>query len=247
MAPGGAVVKTDAHESAGQQRNRGQTGKPGTHSRQRRGGLDIGTKVALAVGAALVVLVIIYAASNLASGGRGSSGSQAGAYAYQVGNPGPNQPAPALALASTTGGRFNLASQHGHSVLLYFQEGVGCEPCWSQIKDVVPAWSKFRALGIDKMVVITGDSLDALKQKVADEGISVPVLSDPGLAVSKSYAANRYGMMGASADGHTFIVVGKAGTILWRADYGGSPNYTMYVPVPNLLADIRKGLHGHAT
>ena len=44
--------------------------------------------------------------------------------------------------------------------------------------------------------------------------------------------------------GHTFIVVGPDGRIKWRADYGGSPNYTMYVPVQSLIADIRAGLSG---
>jgi cytochrome c-type biogenesis protein len=44
-----------------------------------------------------------------------------------------------------------------------------------------------------------------------------------GPAVSTSYHANSFGMMRDSRDGHTFIVVGPEGTILWRADYGGSP------------------------
>jgi hypothetical protein len=56
------------------------------------------------------------------------------------------------------------------------------------------------------------------------------VLSDPGLAVSQQYHANSYGMMGASRDGHTFILVGPDGVIRWRADYGGPPKYTMFLP-----------------
>ncbi len=92
------------------------------------------------------------------------------------------------------------------------------------------------------MVSITSDPLDAIRQKVADERIATPVLSDPDLRVSQTYHANQYGMMGQSRDGHTFIVVGPDGRIRWRADYGGSPNYTMFVPSQNLLADLRKGL-----
>jgi peroxiredoxin Q/BCP len=49
-------------------------------------------------------------------------------------------------------------------------------------------------------------------------------------------------MMGNSADGHTFILVGPDGTIRWRADYGGAPNYTMYVPINQLSADMQAGL-----
>jgi peroxiredoxin Q/BCP len=70
-----------------------------------------------------------------------------------------------------------------------------------------------------------------------------PVLSDPDLAVSRAYHANDYGMMGTRRDGHTFIVVGPDGRIQWRADYGGAPAYTMYVPVDVLVADLRRGLH----
>lgn len=60
--------------------------------------------------------------------------------------------------------------------------------------------------------------------------------------MSKTYDANSYGMMGDSANGHSFIVVGPDGIIRWRADYGGAPDYTMFVPVPSLLADIEAGL-----
>lgn len=91
-------------------------------------------------------------------------------------------------------------------------------------------------------MTITGNELDDLQQKVADEDLETPALADPGLAASQGYAANQYGMMGDSANGHSFVVVGPDGRIEYRADYGGAPNYTMYVPVRNLLADIRAGL-----
>lgn len=51
-----------------------------------------------------------------------------------------------------------------------------------------------------------------------------------------------YGMMAGSADGHTFLLVGPDGRIRWRADYGGPPDYTMYIPVSNLIADIKAGM-----
>ena len=131
----------------------------------------------------------------------------------------------------------------GKTVLLYFQEGITCQPCWDQLRAIEADRGPFRTLGIERIVTITTDPLDVLRQKAADERLSDPVLSDPDLAVSRAYNANRYGMMGDSRDGHTFIVVGPSGRILWRADYGGSPDYTMYVPVTNLVADIGAGLH----
>jgi peroxiredoxin len=132
----------------------------------------------------------------------------------------------------------------GKTVLLYFQEGITCQPCWDQLKDVETHEGKFKAFGIDQVVSVTTDPLGALTQKTKNEGISTLVLSDPNLTVSKSYDANKYGMMGTSRDGHTFIVVDSDGKIKWRADYGGAPKYTMYVPVDDLLSDMRQGLKG---
>ncbi len=197
-------------------------------------------KVAVAISAAVVVLGVIFFVNNFLNGSAG----QAGKYPFAVGRPGPGDMAPPIALSSTAEGTFDLAALHGKTVVLYFQEGLTCQPCWDQLKDIQAQKGQFAALQIDQIVSITTDPLSQLKQKVADQGITIPVLSDPSLAISQAYAANQYGMMGTSRDGHTFIVVGPDGRILWRADYGGPPNYTMYVPVSNLLADLRKGLHG---
>lgn len=211
------------------------------HQRKRRSRRwNIGLTAALVVVGAIGVLALLFALSHQSPTGT----SQASQYAYVVGNPGPGEVAPPIQLPATTGGTFDLAAQHGKTVLLFFQEGIGCQSCWDQLKDVEAHWSDFRALGIDEMVSISGNALDVLKQKGADEGLSTPLLADPDLAVSKTYGANQYGMMGISADGHSFIVVGPDGRIRWRADYGGPPNYTMYVPIPTLLADLRKGMTG---
>ena len=156
------------------------------------------------------------------SGGGSSSGGSHPTFA--VGQPGPGAAAPEFKLASTSGGTFDLADQRGKTVLLYFQEGVGCQPCWDQIRDIEKNMAAFRALGIDEFVSVTGNPLNQLRQKVTDESLSTPVLADPDLTLGQSYRANQYGMMGTSADGHTFIVVGPDGNIRWRADYGGPLN-----------------------
>lgn len=114
-----------------------------------------------------------------------------------------------------------------------------CQPCWDQIDDIEERFADFEAAGIDRMVSITTDDLDLLRQKVADEELQTPVLSDPDLTLADDYNANQYGMMGTSRYGHSFILVGPDGEILWRADYGGAPDYTMYLPPDQLLDDIR--------
>jgi peroxiredoxin Q/BCP len=206
-------------------------------------------KVAIAVGGAILILGAIFWVSQenrqTPPSAQGQSAAQTGStgrYVYQVGKPGPGEAAPPIRLAATTGGTLDLASLRGKFVLLYFQEGVTCQPCWDQLKDIEANMQQFRAIGIEQVVSITTDPIDVLQQKAADQRLSSPVLSDPDLAVSKAYDTNSYGMMGKSRDGHTFIVVGPDGRIQWRADYGGAPNYTMYLPVADLMDDMRQGL-----
>lgn len=203
--------------------------------------LRTGVKAGVFLGIAVIILGLIYFLNN--ASGSSATSNQASSYPFQVGSPGPGEQAPSIKLQSTDGSTFDLASLRGKTVLLFFQEGLGCQPCWDQMKDMESKWSAFQALGIDRVVSITTNPLDALKQKVADEGLSTPVLSDPNFTVSRAYHTDQYGMMNGSSDGHSFIVVGPDGRIRWRADYGGAPNYTMYVPISTLIADMKGGLN----
>lgn len=207
--------------------------------------LHTGLKAGVLIGIAVILLGLIYFLNNV--NGSSATSSQTSTYPFQVGSPGPGEQAPSIKLQSTDGSTFDLASLRGKTVLLFFQEGLSCQPCWDQMKDMESKSSQFQALGIDKVVSITTDPLDSLKQKVADEGLSTPVLSDPNFTVSQTYNANQYGMMNGSSDGHSFIIVGPDGRIRWRADYGGGPNYTMYVPIPTLIADMKEGLNGRSS
>ena len=191
----------------------------------------------LGAGAAVIILLIVFL-----TGGHGGSGS----YTYKVGSPGPGATAPDFTLPSNMGGSFNLAAQRGKTVLLYFQEGTDCQPCWTQLQAIQHDMAGFHHAGIDEVVSITTDPVGSLRQAASTYGTTIPVLSDSTLTVSHAYDANSYGMMGTSMDGHSFIVVGPSGRIEWRADYGGAPNYTMYVPVPTLLAQMRAGMAHHA-
>jgi peroxiredoxin Q/BCP len=186
--------------------------------------------------AAVVVLAVI------ARGG-GSSGGGAGGPRFDVGQPAAGATAPPIHLPKVGGGTWDLGVDgKDKTVLLYFQEGVGCQPCWDQITKIEADFAPFRRLGVDELVTITVDPLDTLSQKIGDEGITTTALSDSDLSLGPAYNANQYGMMGTSTYGHSFILVGPDGHIRWRADYGGSPDYTMFVPVSALLDDLRAGL-----
>lgn len=190
--------------------------------------------------ASLAVLGVLFAVYRTNGPSTAASGGGPG---YQVGRPGIGQQAPGFDLPASTGGSVSLTSLRGKTVLLYFQEGVGCEPCWTQLKQLEAAAGAVHAAGIDRIVSLTTQPVTLLTQKARDEGISTPVLADTDLAVSKAYTANKYGMMGESMDGHSFVLVGPDGTIQWRADYGGAPKYTMDVPADRLLADLKAGRH----
>ena len=234
------ATRKQEKERLRQERLRHEAAAAAREQRARR--LKLGVIGVLA--AAVIGLGAIFSVS--AGGGSGGGQAQAaaggGKYPYAVGNPGPGRPAPQLRLESTRGGTWDLKSQRGKTTLLYFQEGLMCQPCWDQIKDLERDPSSLKALGIDQMVSITGNDLDDLRIKASDEGLETPVLADPGLKQSAAWEANEYGMMGNSANGHSFIVVGADGKIQHRADYGGAPRYTMYVPAGDLVADLRRGL-----
>ena len=239
-----AARQAAAAQAATGRRGRGQTPKnyQPTSSRSRR-----------AVWLLLAVPLLIaglYGLTVIGKGGGGTSASGGGGkYQYAVGSPGPGTPAPALKLPSTAGGTFDLAAYRGKAqVLLYFQEGLTCQPCWDQMQAIQKDLAKFHALGIGPIVTITTDPLDQIKQKVKDEGLTIPVLADVGATYSSpsAWGTNQYQMqMMGDRNGHSFILIGKDGRIRWRADYGGAPNYTMFVPDDRLLSDLRQGMKAH--
>ncbi|WP_327432914.1 peroxiredoxin family protein [Streptomyces sp. NBC_01236] len=190
----------------------------------------------LSIAAVVVIAVIagLYTVFNRSDQSSTASG-------YEVGSPGIGKTAPAFTLTSSNGKATSLTSFKGKTVLLYFQEGLTCQPCWDQIHDLEKNAAKVKAAGVDQIVSITSDPANLIARKVKDENLATPVLSDPDLKVSKAYEANQYGMMGTSRDGHSFVLVGPDGKIQWRADYGGAPKYTMFVKVDKLLTDLKAG------
>jgi peroxiredoxin Q/BCP len=189
----------------------------------------------LSAAAAVVALVVLYAVFST-SPAKNTAGSGT---SYDVGSPGIGRTAPAFRLAASTGKQVGLSDFRGKNVLLYFQEGLTCQPCWDQLTALEKSAARVKAAGIDDIISITIDPADLITRKTKDMSLTTPVLSDPDLKVSEQYGANQYGMMGTSRDGHSFLLVGPDGTIRWRADYGGAPDYTMYVAVDKLLADLK--------
>lgn len=173
-----------------------------------------------------------------------ANGASGGAYPFEIGSPGPGDAAPDFTLAATDGSTFTMSDERGGDVLLFFQEGLGCQPCWDNMKEIEARMDDFEALGVDRMLTITTDPLGNSEEKVAAESLRFPVLADEQAEVSRTYDMPRYGMhpMSNTQPGHSFVLVNGDGVITWRADYGGAPNYTMYVPVDDMIADLRLAL-----
>ena len=185
---------------------------------------------------AVVVLYVVYQSSQPASEATaGGSG-----YAHVAGEPGIGDQAPGFTLPSSSGGEVSLADFRGQSVLLYLHGGLMCQPCIDQIKNVEANQPALEKASVDQVVSISHDPIDQIRQVAADQNLSTPWLSDPDMSVIKEYDAPKYGMMSGSAAGHSFILVGPDGTIQWRADYGGAPDYTMFLPTKKMLVDMAK-------
>jgi peroxiredoxin len=189
------------------------------------------------IAGAVVVLIlgVLYA---VFSNSTASTAAGADSERYDVGSPGPGDEALPFTLPGTNGEDVALSDFAGENVLLYFHEGLGCQPCWDQIRDLEAASPQLEAAGIDQLVSITSAPVDLLGQKMNDDGLQSLALADPELSVIEAYEANQYGMMGDTRAGHSFILVNGEGDIVWRADYGGAPNYTMWLPVDTILADL---------
>jgi peroxiredoxin len=210
--------------------------KPGMPAKKRERFAVAWWLVPLTVIISLFSLWAIFNNANVAKNSATSS-------RYDVGRPGSGKVAPAFTLTANSGQKVSLSDYRGKNILLYFQEGLTCPPCWDQMTVLEKDAKRLKAIGIEAVVSITTDNVGDITRKVSDMGLSTSVLSDPDMAISRQYEANRFGMMGESRDGHTFILVGPDGVIRWRGDYGGPPTYTMFVPVDRLLRDLEAGLN----
>ena len=63
------------------------------------------------------------------------------------------------------------------------------------------------------------------------------------MGISKAYDVLKWAIA-SGEPGHTFILVGADGKIAWVRDYGAPdlPDRTMYVPIPDLVAQIQQNL-----
>ncbi len=160
--------------------------------------------------------------------------------------------APDFTLPSTTGEKISLSDYKGeYNVLLYFQEGVMCPPCWTQMMDFEKSIDKFDAKDI-KILTITTDRLYQSQSYARQAGTSLPVLADEDKKISRMYDALKDSMHPGEKPGHLFVLVDKDGGIIWRysaytsggagSDHHSGGSGRMYVPVSEVLDAIGRSL-----
>lgn len=135
-----------------------------------------------------------------------------------------------------TGARVSSDGFRGRNVLLFFSEGVMCQACFEQIRDLEQHGAHLDDLGI-ALVNVTNDDERTAREAGRAYAIRTPLVADSDRDMSAAYDVLDYGMH-ANTAGHTFVLVDAAGKIRWRRDYwiGSAP--TMYVPPEDILAEL---------
>ena len=142
--------------------------------------------------------------------------------------------APGFRLASTSGGTDALADHRGENLLLYFNEGVGCDVCFLQTAKLEADGSLGRA-GVSLLPIVM-NSMSEVRSELDRFGVRTPYLTDPGGTTPRAYGTLGTGHH-SDLPGHSFILVGPDGRIRWRGDYPG-----MWVDPGELAAVVSANL-----
>lgn len=143
-------------------------------------------------------------------------------------------PAPDFTLSTVSGEEVNLASYRSEkNVLLFFNEGYGCAPCWQQSVEIQDRLDELEAADTEYLVVMV-DSPRMLASEIQRWGLTVPVLTDVDRRVSEAYKMLGFGMH-ADKPNHTFVFVDKSGEIRWWQDYA-----SMRAPTDEVITKVER-------
>jgi peroxiredoxin len=141
--------------------------------------------------------------------------------------------APGFTLPSTAGGNGSLGDYVGHNVLLYFNEGVGCDACFYQTVELEKAADDLAAKDVS-LVPIVMNPIDQVRSELDRFGITTPYLIDVDGSVSKAYGVLGKGMH-ANLPGHGFVLIDRTGKIRWQKEYP-----SMYASAGEVLGAVDK-------
>jgi peroxiredoxin Q/BCP len=124
----------------------------------------------------------------------------------------------------------------GEKTLLFFSEGVMCQACFEQIRDIEKVGAELERKRIG-LVSITPDSAETLREAIGQYGISTPMISDEDRDMSTAFDTLGQGMH-SDTPGHAFVLLDERGRVAWQRDYWLPPYRKMYVEPDELLADL---------
>ncbi|MGE5288590.1 MAG: peroxiredoxin family protein [Micromonosporaceae bacterium] len=174
--------------------------------------------------AAAAVLAGLVTAAVLTTGPRSSSAQDSAI-----------RPAPGFTLTDTSGRAVSLASYRGRDVVLYFNEGAGCDACFYQMRDFEQHAAQLRKAGITILPIVM-NTASQIRPELTAFGLHTPYLIDATGSVSRAYGALGKGMH-AGLPGHGFVLIDGRGTQRWYGEYP-----SMYLPTTGLLQQVRAHL-----
>lgn len=118
-------------------------------------------------------------------------------------------------LPTSDGGSVSLSDFTGKPVLLYFNEGAGCDSCLLQMA-AIEADPQFTDAGISVLPIVmnTAAQINADRDRL---GVATPFALDDG-TVSEAYGTLGTGMH-AGLPGHGFVLIDAEGVQQWYGNY----------------------------
>ena len=201
-----------SHKAAERSRAERRAHDAVTKYRRRRDGMFIW----VVTGAALVAIV---AAMMLTS--RPSSSEAA-------------RVAPAFTLTDTAGVTHSLADHRGENVVLYFNEGAGCQSCIVQMGEIEKNADAFAKENITVLPIVM-NTREQITRDMKLNGVQTPFLLDDG-TVSEAYGTLGKGMH-EGLPGHSFVLIDTQGQQRWYGEYP-----SMWLEPEDLLTEVRSRL-----
>ncbi len=146
-----------------------------------------------------------------------------------------SRPAPDFTLTDTNGATVRLADYRGRNVVLYFNEGAGCQSCLYQMADIERHAAQFTAANITVLPIVM-NTAEQVKADMAANGVRTPFLIDTGGTVSEAYGTLGKGMH-PGLPGHSFVLIDTDGIQRWYGEYP-----SMYLAPADLLNQVRTHL-----
>ena len=144
------------------------------------------------------------------------------------------RPAPGFSLTDTDGQQVSLEQYRGRNVVLYFNEGAGCQSCLVQMAEIEKRAPRFQKLDITVLPIVM-NGRDQITRDMRLNRVSTPFLLDDG-TVSKAYGTLGKGMH-AGLPGHSFVLIDRTGRQRWYGEYP-----SMWLSPDDLLKEVQKRL-----